>query len=130
MRKLAAAALFVTCALLARDQRIWSVADAWRTHTSHVTVEGSGVVVKLLRDDAEGARHQRFLLDVGSGLTVLVAHNTDIARRVTPLHKGNLLEFRGEYIWNAKGGILHWTHHDPSAQHAPGWIKRGGEQFD
>ncbi len=130
MRKLAVVALLFTFALHARESRLWSVADAYRDHASHVTVTGSGTVVKLLRDDTEGARHQRFLLDVGGGLTLLVAHNIDLARRVSPLHKGNRIEFRGEYIWNPKGGILHWTHHDPSGHHPAGWLKRNGETFD
>jgi hypothetical protein len=130
MRRLSVAAvLLLALAAPARDTRTWSIADAWRAHASHVTVEGSGTVAKLLRDDMQGARHQRFLLNVG-GLSVLVAHNIDLARRVDPLRKGNVLAFRGEYIWNEKGGILHWTHHDPSGRHAPGWLKRNGETFD
>jgi hypothetical protein len=128
-RTIIAAFLLIAFGALARDSRTWTVADAWRAHASHVTVTGSGTVTKLLRDDTEGARHQRFLLNVG-GLSVLVAHNIDLARRVEPLRKGNAIEFRGEYIWNEKGGILHWTHHDPSGRHAPGWLKRNGETFD
>lgn len=130
MRKLAIAALLLfTSALFARDTRVWTVADAYREHKTHVTVEGSGTVVKLLRDDTQGARHQRFLIAVGD-LTLLVAHNIDLARRVEPLHRGNRIDFRGEYVWNAKGGILHWTHHDPSGRHPAGWLKRGGETFE
>jgi hypothetical protein len=130
MRKIAVAALFlITCTALARDARVWTIADAYRAHASHVTVAGSGTVTKLLRDDTSGARHQRFLIDVG-GLSVLVAHNIDLARRAEPLRKGNVIEFRGEYIWNPKGGILHWTHHDPSNRHAPGYLRRNGVTFD
>ena len=129
-RQYAAAALFlIAFAASARDEKIWTIADAHRAHASRVTVAGSGTVTKLLRDDTQGARHQRFLLDVG-GLSILVAHNIDLARRVEPLRKGNVIEFRGEYIWNAKGGILHWTHHDPSGRHAGGYLKRNGEKFD
>jgi hypothetical protein len=113
----------------ARDDKTWRIADAYRAHASHVTVVGSGTVTKLLRDDTNGARHQRFLLEV-EGLSVLVAHNIDLARRVDPLRKGNTIEFRGEYIWNEKGGILHWTHHDPSGRHSPGWLKRNNVTFD
>ena len=134
MRKFAVAvALLFTFAVFARDTRVWSVADAYRDHKTHVTVSGSGTVVKLLGDDTKGARHQRFLLAVDGlpqGSTVLVAHNIDIARRVEPLRRGNRIEFRGEYVWNPKGGILHWTHRDPSGHHPPGWLKRDGQQFD
>lgn len=119
-----------SCSLPSRATRVWNIGDAYREHKTHVTVTGSGTVVKLLRDDTEGARHQRFLVDIGGGLTVLVAHNIDIARRVSPLHRGNHVTFQGEYIWNAKGGILHWTHHDPAGHHPAGWLKRDGETFD
>ena len=123
------ALLLVASVVFAHDAKTWRLADAYRTHASHVTVEGSGTVTKLLRDDTKGARHQRFLLNV-DGLSVLVAHNIDLARRVEPLRQGNAIEFRGEYIWNSKGGILHWTHRDPSGRHAPGWLKRNGVTFD
>jgi hypothetical protein len=130
MRKLVlAAVVLVAFTALGREPRVWRVADAWTAHASHVTVTGSGTVTKLLPDDTSGARHQRFLMNVG-GLSILVAHNIDLARRVEPLRKGNVIEFRGEYIWNQKGGILHWTHHDPSRRHPPGYLKKNGETFD
>jgi hypothetical protein len=129
MRKLTVAALvLIAFAAHGREPRMWRIADAWSAHASHVTVTGSGTVTKLLRDDKSGARHQRFLMNV-SGLSILVAHNIDVARRIEPLRKGNVIEFRGEYIWNQKGGILHWTHHDPSGRHSPGYLKRNGETF-
>lgn len=131
MRRLTLLGVFL-CAvtLLARDTRVWSVDEAYRQHRTHVLVSGAGTVVKVLRDDNVGSRHQRFLLDAGGGRSLLVAHNIDVARRVVPLRKGNRIEFRGEYIWNPKGGILHWTHHDPSGRHAAGWLMRNGEKFD
>ncbi|MHC5012257.1 MAG: DUF3465 domain-containing protein, partial [Planctomycetota bacterium] len=58
------------------------VADLFRAQRSGVMVELEAEVVKVLGDDREGARHQRFLLAVGSDLTVLVAHNIDLAPRV------------------------------------------------
>lgn len=119
MRRIALIALV----FLALGAKTWTIPDAYRAHASRVVVAGSGRVTKLLRDDNQGARHQRFLLDV-NGLSILVAHNIDIARRVTPLRQGNVIEFRGEYVWNPKGGILHWTHRDPSGKHAEGWLKR------
>jgi hypothetical protein len=107
MRKLTVVALFlITVAVHGREPRVWRIADAWSAHASHVTVMGSGTVTKLLSDDRSGARHQRFLMNV-DGLSILVAHNIDLARRVEPLRKGNVIDFRGEYIWNPKGGILH-----------------------
>ena len=92
-------------------------------------VTGRGTVIGLLRDDTEGDRHQRILLRLPDGHTLLVAHNIDLAPRVAPLQVGDTLEFRGEYVWNDKGGVLHWTHRDPAGRHAAGWLRHAGRTF-
>lgn len=84
-------------------------------------------MVRLLPDDRQGSPHQRFLLRVDSGTTVLVAHNLALAPRV-PLMPGDSVELRGEYEWNAKGGVIHWTHPDPDGRHEDGWIRRQAER--
>lgn len=94
-----------------------------------VQVNGSGVVIKVLRDDNDGSRHQRFIVRLASGQTLLMAHNIDLARRVSPLHEGDTVSFNGEYVWNANGGVVHWTHRDPRKRHADGWIERQGQMF-
>jgi hypothetical protein len=63
---------------------------------------------------------------VAGGGTVLIAHNLELAPRVAPLTVGDELEFSGEYVWNEKGGVVHWTHPDPRGQHRAGWIRRVG----
>jgi hypothetical protein len=88
-----------------------------------VEVETGGRVVRLLPDDRQGSPHQRFLLRVAGGTTVLVAHNIDLAPRVS-LAPGDSVELRGEYEWNPKGGVIHWIHPDPEGRHADGWIRR------
>ena len=87
-------------------------------------MEGAGTVVRLLADDVEGGRHQRFILELASGQTVLVAHNIDVAPRLDGLEMGDEVAFRGVYEWNAQGGVVHWTHHDPSGEHAAGWLRQ------
>jgi hypothetical protein len=99
------------------------LADAFIEKANNREVQGQGIVVKLLADDSEGARHQRFILQLNSGQTVLIAHNIDIAPRISPIHLGDFVQFKGEYEWNAEGGIIHWTHHDPLGKHESGWIK-------
>ena len=89
-------------------------------------VDGAGKVVKLLNDDNNGSRHQRFLVEIADGQTLLFAHNIDLALRIDTLKVGDKIEFRGEYSYNPKGGIVHWTHLDPRNQHVAGWIKHNG----
>jgi hypothetical protein len=107
-----------------------AIAEAYASQRSGVPVEGSGTVTKLLGDDSLGDRHQRFILRLPSGQTILVAHNIDLAPRVEPLSVGDTVAFRGEYEWNDRGGTIHWTHHDPQGQHAGGWLKQGGRTYE
>ena len=106
-----------------------TLAQALATHAHGAEVTGSGIVVKVLRDDREGSQHQKFLLRVESGETLLVAHNIDLAPRVDALHEGDSVSFKGEYLWNPKGGVIHWTHRDPNGRHAMGWLKHNGQTF-
>lgn len=95
-----------------------------------VPVDGEGIVVKLLRDDTRGSKHQRFIIRIPSGLTLLVAHNIDVGRRVPLRGPGDRVRFRGDYEWNNKGGVVHWTHHDPRGRHRGGWIEFEGQRYD
>lgn len=101
---------------------------AFKNRRSKFVIEGQGVVIKLLPDDLNGTRHQRFLLKLRSGQILLVAHNLELAKRVANLKVGSIVQFKGQYEWNAKGGVIHWTHHDPSGQHASGWLRLGRER--
>lgn len=100
------------------------LATAFEQRQSGLQVEASGTVVKLLSDDNQGSRHQRFIVRVGPGHTVLIAHNIDLAPRVAPLSVGDSVHFYGEYEWNQQGGVVHWTHHDPAGRHPGGWVRR------
>lgn len=99
---------------------------AYENRQSNIQVGGSGVVVKILPDDLQGSRHQRFILRLSSGQTILISHNIDLAPRVDALREGDRVEFFGEYEWNSKGGVVHWTHHDPYGRHTVGWLKLNG----
>ncbi len=92
-------------------------------------IEGGGVVAKVLPDDNKGSRHQRFIVRLSTGDTILIAHNIDLAPRVAPLDAGDTVTFSGEYVWNPQGGVVHWTHHDPQGRHVDGWIRRNGKTF-
>lgn len=101
----------------------------YQQRLSNVWLGGSGEVIKLLSDDNKGSRHQRFLVQVNSSQTILIAHNIDLAKPVSHVKIGDEIEFHGEYEWNKKGGILHWTHHDPSGKKAGGWIKHKNQLY-
>lgn len=105
-----------------------SVAEAFRTRRSNVELEAAGRVTRLLPDDNQGSRHQRFLVRVEGGATVLVAYNLDLAPRV-PVREGDSVGLKGEYVWNDRGGIMHWTHRDPAGRHEAGWVSVSGHRY-
>lgn len=103
--------------------------QAFENQTSNLQVEGKGTVLKLLKDDTEGRKHQKFLLKLTSGLTILIAHNINLSVRIENLNVGDEVEFYGEYEWNNKGGVIHWTHRDPNGRHINGWLKHQGKTY-
>ena len=96
---------------------------------SDAQVQDSGKVVKILADDNRGSRHQKFLVRIASGQTLLFAHNIDLAPRIADIQVGDFVRFRGEYVYNPKGGVVHWTHLDPQGRHFGGWIKHNGNTY-
>lgn len=96
---------------------------------SNVQVQSEGRVKAILRDDNDGSRHQKFILSLDNGLTVLVAHNIDLAPKIENLNKGDIVEFFGEYEYSRQGGVMHWTHHDPRGRHVDGWLKHKGKKY-
>ncbi|MBP8071323.1 MAG: DUF3465 domain-containing protein [Acinetobacter sp.] len=105
------------------------IQQAFDRHQSNVQVQSVGRVKAVLADDNEGSRHQKFILGLENGLTVLVAHNIDLAPRIKNIQKGDTVEFYGEYEYTEKGGVIHWTHHDPQNRHVGGWLKHEGEIY-
>jgi len=104
--------------------------SAYQAKVSNVQVHGTGVIVKILPDDNAGDRHQRFILKLPGGQTILVAHNIDLAPRIESIKYGGSVEFFGEYEWNSKGGVVHWTHHDPAGKHPGGWLQHEGRRYE
>jgi hypothetical protein len=41
-----------------------------------------------------------------------------------------MISFYGEYEWNNKGGVIHWTHHDPRGSHPDGWLLYDNRKYD
>jgi hypothetical protein len=106
-----------------------AIARARELKKSDVRVEGGGIVTRVLQDDRDGARHQRFVVELSGGQTVLIVHNVDLAPRVEGIREGDTVSFAGEYVWNDKGGLVHWTHDDPSKSRLGGWLKHGSRTY-
>ena len=105
-----------------------SIENAYQHKQSDVQVSGRGKVVKLLAEDNQGSRHQKFLVKINSRQTLLFAHNIDLAAKI-PLQVDDEITFNGEYVYNPKGGIIHWTHLDPHGHHPSGWIMLNGNKY-
>lgn len=111
------------------DRDALELEEAIRSRLVDYQVRGGGMVVRVLSDDTNGSRHQRFIVRLTSGQTLLIAHNIDLAPRVKDLRPGQRVAFFGEYAWNEQGGVIHWTHHDPAGQHVAGWLEYHGRRY-
>lgn len=105
-----------------------AIEQSFAAKRSDVQVSGKGTVIKLLADDNKGSRHQKFLVKINAQQTLLFAHNIDLAPRV-PLQIGDEITFNGEYVYNPKGGVMHWTHHAPQGDHEAGWVMLNGQKY-
>ena len=105
------------------------LAEAYANKQSNVMVEIGARVDRILQDDTEGVPHQRFILKLDNGHTVLVAHNLDLATRV-PLKEWDPVMIRGEYEYNPQGGVVHWTHRDPGMGIKHGWIVHQSVRYE
>jgi hypothetical protein len=106
-----------------------ALTSAFENRKNNIQVSGSGIVIRNLSDDTNGSRHQKFILELSSGQTLLISHNIDLAPRISSLRIGDTVSFYGEYEWNSKGGVVHWTHHDPRGNHVSGWLKHNGATY-
>nr|WP_286009970.1 DUF3465 domain-containing protein [Larsenimonas salina] len=119
-------ALLVAAPSQADNDALW---QAFLAKREGVQVAGAGTVTRVLKDDTRGRRHQRFILELDHDQTVLIAHNIDLAPRVEGLERGDRVEFYGEYAWNARGGVVHWTHRDPGRRHINGYLIVDGQRY-
>ena len=101
----------------------------YEDRASGVEVECSGRVKRVLPDDTEPPRHERFIVALGNGRTVLIAHNIDLAAR-GPVREGDEVAFRGEFEYSENGGVVHWTHRDPARRREGGWIRFRGKTYE
>lgn len=120
--------LFAACG---QDQQAAdSVQKAFDAKATNVQVTGKGTVLRVLSDDRSGTPHQRFILKLASGRTVLISHNIELAQRIDDLKTGDTVSFSGEYVWNEQGGLIHRTHRDPRSHLVSGWLKHNGRTYE
>jgi Protein of unknown function (DUF3465) len=105
------------------------LATAYNNRLSGAHVTCRGVVTRKLSDDLSGIRHQKFIVALASGQTLLIVHNIDLAKRVATLKTGDAIRISGDYIWNIQGGLVHETHDSPSGTSLDGWIKHRGVTY-
>lgn len=111
-----------------KEQILKKISDAKQNQRSGWWLTTKGKVIKLLKDDTKGSQHQKFIIELARGVTLLVAHNIDLAPRAN-VKKGDVITLRARYEWNNRGGVLHWTHHDPKGRQKGGWIYNNGRYF-
>jgi hypothetical protein len=92
-------------------------------------LRAEGRIERILADDNDGSPHQRFIIMTDSGLSLLVAHNIELAPRLDGLAAGERVSVFGEYEWNDRGGLIHWTHGDPGGDHQAGYIEWRGRRY-
>jgi len=105
------------------------VSDAYKKSDDGSWIEVTGFVRRLLSDDNDGSRHQRFIIETAGRWTLLIAHNIDLAERV-PLGMGDRVHVRGMYGWNELGGLVHWTHRDPHGVEDGGYVRYRTRMFE
>ena len=105
-----------------------AIEAAYAGKREKVWIESVCEVERILRDDTVGHKHQQFIVRTPSGRTIKVAHNIDLAPRV-PVERGDVVHIYGRYEYEERGGVLHWTHHDPGKRIKGGWIRHEGETY-
>ena len=108
-----------------------AIVQDFQQHRSAVEVTADGTVIRLLNDSTgPSGTHERFIIRLRTGdLTLLIDHNVSIGARV-PVHDGDQVLVHGEYVWNAQGGLIHFTHHDPQGTREGGYIEDNGARYD
>ena len=79
--------------------------QAYDTHKSGVYIkDGSGKVIALYPDVGNA---QRFEVELATGQTILLSHDTSSLGRIKGLEAFETVQFSGRYQWSSEGGIVH-----------------------
>jgi hypothetical protein len=126
----AALALLVLCACTpGPDDGV--VCRAYAHGQSRVEVIADGNVVRLLGTHVgPSGPHEGFLLRLrrGCALTVRVESSIDFTGPI-PLRAGDAVVVKGEYEYDAFGGVIHFTHRELYGRHAGGYVELHGTYY-
>ena len=85
-------------------------------------------VVRLLKDDLFGSKHQKWVVQLANGREVAAVYNIDVTPRI-PLKVGDLVSMGGQYIYDHGGGLIHWLHEDRRARRPNGYVELNGVRY-
>jgi Protein of unknown function (DUF3465) len=126
---LACAALVSACAAQRPDDG--AVCAAYSAQRSRVEAVAGGRVTRIFGVRAgRSSPHEGFLmrLDSGCDLVLRVEVNTDFTGEI-PLSSNEPIVVKGEYEYYPRGGVIHWTHHDPRGRHENGYISAADKMY-
>ena len=106
-----------------------TVQDAYRYHQTGMMAEVTGTVARILVDDKDDPRNQKFIIRMTNGQSLLVLHDQVSGDRV-PVKVNDTVLVRGEYQWTETGGTLRFTQRDYSPRRMHGWIEHQGQRYD
>jgi hypothetical protein len=89
---------------------------------------GNMTVIKVLPDDNQGLKHQKWIVRLSNGSQLMGVYNSDMCERV-PLKAGDVIAMGGQFIWTNEGGLLHWLHHDPRNHRPDGFVQLNGKFY-
>ncbi len=103
--------------------------DAINKHQNVYFLEAASLkVTKLLADDQQGLRHQKFEVVTSQGQKVLCVYNLDQGQRI-PLQVGDQVDVGGEFKWTKYGALLHWLHEDSRDKRPDGYVDLEGRRY-
>jgi len=95
-----------------------------------IWVSAEAPVSVLLGDETiAGKLHQRFAIRPNEEITIQVRHSVVDSERV-PVQVGDIIRVQGYYQWDARGGFISRTFHDPSQPGSGGWVEHKGQRYE
>jgi hypothetical protein len=108
-----------------------AICNDYAHQESHQEVIAHGMVADVFGEsEGPSGEHEGYLLklDGDCDLLLRVETNTSITGPI-PIRPRQELIVKGEYEFDPEGGVLHWTHHDPSARHIAGYVVIGSRTY-